>query len=178
MRLTETLREKIADSVISATTYDERIAKARNLCTETLREYLVEQVPVAFVEMTQGRPKEWFHHIGAFRDAWIKGCYETLNFDPFPAPVSHKARLADDQLAEVGRLYAIAKLIEGEKDQSYNEVMRFLRSCSTVEKVTKNMPEFERHIPIQARSYPIAVSTSKMTMVLMGAGFDTTAKKG
>lgn len=170
---------------------DDTGARAKELMLRVkalVKEQIMAAQPFGFYERTKDTPREWLHSrsslgLSCFTDParplYSAGLYSESRSeldDPVPvsaATVGHYlSSSAEEDL--FGPLYAEAEALAEEANTKRAEILAFLRSMRTVEKVVAAMPELEPYLPKKAeKSYPVA--PSNLLASLAKSGFDINA---
>ncbi len=185
MRLTKTARQEILDSVLNATTYEEERSIIIQAASKKIHKWITDQLK-DFHAATKTLPKEWFPHKS---DLYLPGgpshlldltpfcktcniTIEPISF-PYPNPPDMKReewlKFLDKEIQQANTLLEKRQALTG-------EMRAFLNSVTTTEKLVQRMPELERHLPSQAKVYPLVASTKGLQKALKNTGFDTGVK--
>lgn len=180
MNLTNAIRDQIVNSVIAATNIPERKTKLIADTTVLIKAHSHNLLPDGFEQATATLPKEWFRreefaYLPRTADIRIILNTEMTHgwyFPYFLAPTNYQ-RPDYPYWDTVLKLQVEEALqLSATEAEMRAKLWNFLRSCRTVAKVLEGMPELERHIPEQVKSYPVVVSTGPLKNALAAMGFD------
>lgn len=181
-RLTNEMRNEIADSVIAATNLPDERKEIERLTSEVARDWMLSQQPPEFVALVKGHPAQWFHldndlyvrEHNPLQVLEISLWSHSINY-PAPVPIAVNTSPSPAECQEIfGDLCARAEKWVEQRDQVRGELMAYLNSCRTVEKALENMPELTPHVPkAAAKVYPL-VAPSNVLSKLSQLGFDRT----
>lgn len=180
-RLTNNMREEIVDSVMRATDLAEQRKAIENETIEMAAKACRDAQPTGWFELIKGYPAAWFKLDGS---VYVKGGFNPLarlagythgmhiNY-PAPIPVAAELSLSEAQCSMFAALCERADAWFEANVAARGELIGFLRSCNTVEKVIERMPELARHVPKAGKVWPLAAPNNVMSR-LSKLGFDRT----
>ena len=185
--LTKDMREECAQAVLQATTIPARAKVLMARVKALVKEQIMAARPFGFYERTKDTPREWLESRSSLglacytdpaRPLYLAGLYSESRSeldDPVPVAANTPCRLgASGEEDLFGPLYAEAEALAEEANTKKAEILAFLRSMRTVEKVVAAMPELEPYLPKKAeKSYPVA--PSNLLASLSKSGFDINA---
>lgn len=175
IRLTKTMREAIRKNIIKATTLPEERKAIIQEEKELAREFAKNQIPKEFSELIKNAPKEWFsytNHVYLVSDSAEEimnangGC--CVSFDPIPCPTNFCPRRTKETLP------TYKKALDWKKryDELNSELTGVLYRYQTLEKLLKEHPYFEKHVPeIEKKQYSIVANDANMIASLNRAGY-------
>jgi len=180
-RLTKALREEITNSIMAATNFEDRLTKARQKYLPLIREKLITTLPEGFWEATKGMPAEWFEHRVLIDVDFSNYLYQRgkdfKTTEPIRVPTNRKdfGLFANDPL--LNEYAELVKTIDEQRDEARAQVESFLLSCRNTDQIVERMPEFERHVPKNGKTYAIVATTANLASALFAAGFDKGLKE-
>lgn len=177
-RLTKELRTNIVDAVLEATVLDAQEADIVKRTVALATEIVAAKVPPGLLELTKKNPKAWFK----WDEATCMYGNNPFDFCPSqrngyisytePMPIAeHDYVITPEESVRFELLRKEAEAIYEMRWQMRAELMAFLMSCTTVEKVIERMPELTPYIKTENKSFALVVSTSNLLSTLMKSGF-------
>lgn len=182
-RLTNEMRDEIVASVLAATNLDLERKEIERLTRERAAEVARNAQPEGWFDFIRGKPKEWFKlDANLYVDSCnplvvldIRGSWHRRIDYVDPIPVAVEPGVSGEAAEVVfGELFKTAQAWAEKRATARGELMAFLHSCRTVEKVIERMPELEPHCKVKAKVYPL-VAPSNVLSKLSALGFDRTA---
>lgn len=178
--LTKQMREDIVNSVIAGTTLpDERKAIEEDVSLTAMHAMLAKQ-PKEFLALVEGQPLDWFKMDAGL---WVNNSnpLNKLDADRWTSKIEYPRSIAvavqwnpnKEECEEIFREYNIRAAAWAEKNEkARGELMTFLLSQRTVEKLLAAMPELEPHILTKVTKTYALVAPSNVLSTLTKLGFD------
>lgn len=184
-KLTNLIRAEILTNVMAATTIPQEWEALEKEEIALADKLLVSFLPKDFNKLTATMPAAWFSKT-KYVEVGVKITMAAVRqgaYWPQSINGSTEIKVPYDYKVDVKRaakalapITLKAKALKEKEDKLREETKSFLDSCGTVEMLVKRMPEFERHLPANLRSFPGA-ATANLFSNLTKAGFDATLKK-
>lgn len=197
IRLTKQMREDIRDRVMAATTLPVTRKEIEEATKKYLSRWLSEQIPKAFRDFTKSAPKSWFMMANLARvqngvsplyilmsgvpnsdysSRYISNVYLD---DPVAKPADFSVPCISIETAsqELLVLVAQATALHAQYTETKAKVEATLNGFTTLDKLIREVPEFEKHCTGYKPNYAVVVDSANTLSALFKAGFDTTETK-
>lgn len=188
------MRLEIENRIVQATDLQSQKDAIKKDMDKFANEYARSFLDEKFVAATANLPREWFKHVASIEIhrslsptnlirsmGKEKNWHESYPVEAFPAPMCINIRSITKETDVPAKLKVIIDAAKAliQREKKMRETLRnTLNAYTTVEKLTADFPEFQRHCPQQpAKSYPVAVCKQTVIDMLVASRFDKSLKK-
>lgn len=192
-RLTKLMREEILNRIMQATAFPTMYAEIKKETSIFASKFLSAQIPKEFKEFSKNAPKEWFmctSHVYFKNEVCpmyllnsapptghtAKWSSTVSLYDSVPRPADFKPMVVTSANGgkELAALVDRATQYYLQYTDTRNKVASTLSGYRTVDRLVKDVPEFEKHCVYTKPSYAVTVDSANTLSALFKAGFDTT----